>query len=281
MTFSALLTLPGHLSPIRVKQLYFKDYLNLQKYIHNNDNAELEYIIDEIIKEYTDLHITDLSAVDKFCILLFQKSISQNHSVKFMTENKVVVDFNINSLIESIIQIDSQYLKAYISNNLLGVDIRLPRKFCYAQDIDFYYSCIRCLTVNGHEQPMLQNLEKLLPATLFSDILKFVNAYEEKFNDISLKLPSDLFPEAVKLKLRTHDLIEILKFVLKENLTEVYEKIYTLVTKKGLSYVDLNLFTPGEVDIMMAHTKAEAEKNQTKDSPIQNIAGVVKQMTQS
>ena len=99
--FYTTLFLPGCKKNIRIKEINNYYYLDIIKYIQNNDINDINYFLDYIITENTDANISELYSIDKFCILIEMRSISIGNTIEFVINN-THIKYNLSDLCKDI-----------------------------------------------------------------------------------------------------------------------------------------------------------------------------------
>lgn len=80
MKFYTELTLPESKSTCKVSQLTVQDYIELNRFLQNDNNKHVTDCFQQIIKKYTDYSDT-ISLVDGVAVLLFIRAISVGPSI--------------------------------------------------------------------------------------------------------------------------------------------------------------------------------------------------------
>jgi len=77
MDFFSSLTLPSQTQPFKIKELKYKDFLILQKFLQNNIDEDIICCFDSLIKEYCIIPSNViLSFFDKFILLVYIRILS-------------------------------------------------------------------------------------------------------------------------------------------------------------------------------------------------------------
>lgn len=268
MRFSTKLYLPAIDKTVSVSEIEYGDYINLQKYLINNDDEETERYFAYLINKYVD-YKGYLPALDRFIILLFQRVCSLHPDFEIV-HNSITYKANLNDFINLLLEFEkrAKFPLQRVSTEMVDYYINLPSKFTYKLRADFIYDWIYCIS-SRDEKAIIDrtsinaNILRTTPASISKQIEMIVDIITDAFSNIPIPIPEVLKVESsVDLKLDLADgvLLEVLKLFLRSNLLEWYQKNHFLITKGNHSLSDLYKLSPAEVNTYFKMIEEEAEK---------------------
>jgi len=273
MKFNNKIYLPIIKKFVRVEPLVNKHYLELSKFITNNDDEGisdyLNYIVSEVLFEKNVLN--DLSNIDKFIIILSSKIISSGSKISILGTNNVKTEFSLSGIINNIVKKikDFDYEKIITSDNL-EITISLPKNLLI-QDIDQIYKEIinkikindECIFFNNLTEKEKVDIMEIIPISLTGDIMDYINKIQDIFKNASI-IQENLKMGMQNLTLNTFDntLFVFIKYLFGENLKNYYELQYILYTKLNMSLEHYMSITPNDCKIFINLYNEDMKKQQ-------------------
>jgi hypothetical protein len=261
--FYTTLYLPGCKKNIRVNEINNFYYLDILKFIQNNDISDLNHFLDKVIKENTDADINELSNVDKFCILVEMRSISIGNIIEFFIDN-THIKYNLSDICKNIQNLELKSTEIEFCG--IPIIIDMPRNFIFNENEDILFQCITTVgdlnlnIVNESEKKLIYSA---LPAHVYSDIKKFITDTSDFFDqkNIFSILNIDSFKN-FKLNPFNTTFIEFLKSIYNDSLTNFYDLQFSLITKLNISYEHFMSMTFNESRMYVALQNKEIKKQE-------------------
>ena len=261
--FYTTLFLPNLKKTIKIKEINNFYYIDILKFIQNNNINDLLLFLDQVIADNCDADINTLSNLDKFCILLEMRSISIGNTIEFYVEN-THIKYNLFDICKNI-----QDLKLEDENIVIGdLNFRLgmPQKFITDSEDNVIEKCIlqiNDLNLKSLPETDLNDLIKMIPASLYNDIKQFViknTEYIESKNIFNIDVV-DTFKD-FKINPFNNSLIEFLKTIYNDNLMNFYELQFNLITKMNISYDHFMSMTFNEARMYVVMQNKEIKKQE-------------------
>jgi hypothetical protein len=253
MKYYTNLYLPSISDNVQISEIEYGDYSTLQKFLLANDSATILTYLDFLTKKYIKTS-SNLSALDKFICLIFQRIISLHSDLEISSGEKGVIKIDLNKILNSLIDFQKDIVESRIMEE--PTLLKYPLKFSYETKVDYIYSWISDLEVD---------------ASVYNIIKQKVEAIEDKFSKIGLYLPK-VEEKEISLSFSNGVLLEILKLYLRSNLMDLYEKNHFLLSKASHTLSDLNKLSPAEVNIYFTlvekELKALSDINKSDSIPL-------------
>lgn len=273
MKFSTKVYLPVLKKEIRIEPITNYHFLNLIKFITNDDdegiNDYFEYIISEIIidKEI----INTLTNLEKFIILLNAKSLASGNKLQLIGKNQVKTDVLISSLLKNIL---NKLQNINFAHNIIlkniEIGISLPKKLKINNIDDIYKEIINYIKIDDNNILffLLTELEKEdiinnIPVSFVGDILDYTVKTQEKINNLNIITGNEKMGlDTIPLNLFDNTLFYFLKSIFNDNLKNIYELQYVLINKVLLSYEHFLQITPNDCKIFINLYNEDIKKQQ-------------------
>jgi len=261
--FYTTLFLPNLKKTIKIKEINNFYYIDILKFIQNNNINDLLLFLDQVIADNCDADINTLSNLDKFCILLEMRSISIGNTIEFYVEN-THIKYNLFDICKNI-----QDLKLEDENIVIGdLNFRLgmPQKFITDSEDNVIEKCIlqiNDLNLKTLPETDLNDLIKMIPASLYNDIKQYIiknTEYIESKNIFNIDVV-DTFKD-FKINPFNNSLIEFLKTIYNDNLMNFYELQFNLITKMNISYDHFMSMTFNEARMYVVMQNKEIKKQE-------------------
>ena len=295
MEFKYSAYIPSTDSFVPVRQLKTKEYVELVKYITNNDPIALIGAYDELISELvSDVKISSLTRVDKFFILLTIRAICVGPvlTMEFedsTTKKPYTTHVELFPIMQKIADIEYKFKKRIKLGNNISATLRIPGSLYIESGDDLLVECIDSLTINKkHHDLSTFNVDEKqqvvdgLPGVLLGDIYRYINEGLEKFAQVDLfnKINPHNTTEQEKYSVNIFDtsMYSFITLCFNESLNYIRDILYILQRKCNFSGEILHNSTFAEVRMYVdlyqeeikQREKAEqkAKQNQQQSSPI-------------
>ena len=281
MKFTNKSYLPILKKDIRYSCINNENYFQIIKFILNNDDEGLheyfEWILSQIIIQ-KDI-IPYLSNIEKFLILLDNRSITIGNILSIKSEKNAKVDMHISSI------------KNKIVNNISNIELT---KICSFDNFKVYLSIPKSMLIDNIDTVYMEVIDKLqienevinfsslteqekniiisnIPATLTNDILDFIKKSQENLTKISLIYKNDnIGIEEVNINSYDSTLFLFLKSIFKDDLMNFYELQYNMITKMNVSNDHFMSMTPNECKLFVKFYNEEKKKEEDAQSKQQS-----------
>ena len=227
------------------KQLRTREYIELLKYITNNDQVALSKAYDELIQEHVDgVDINALTRVDKFFILITIRAICVGPvlSMKFedeKTKKPYTSHVELFPMLQRIADIEGIFRQEVKINNDLSVCLSVPAELYVHEGVDMIANCITGITVNQTKHDLTDyevqervELIDALPGNLFKKLQEFIQSNIEKYSTVDLfkKInPHDLTDKQIyKVNLFDASMFDFINISYNESLNYIRDVFYIL-----------------------------------------------------
>jgi hypothetical protein len=304
MEFKYSAYIPSTDSFVQVEQLKTKDYIELVKYITNDEPTALIRAYDELLADLCpDIDVSTLTRVDKFFILITVRAICVgpilNVSFEDAKSNKpYTTHVELFPIMQRIADIEFKFKKRIKINNNVSVDIKIPRSLYIASGEDLLIECIDRIIINKktHDLKNFTVSEKSqvvdsLPGVLMTDLYEYINEGMEVFADVDLfnKLnphnPAD--NEKYSVNIFDTSMYSFINLCYNDSLSYIRDILYVLQRKCHFSgdilynstFAEIRMYIDLYEDELKRQEKAdrEAQQNQNQQSP--RIGGASSPMT--
>lgn len=230
-----------------------KNYLDINKFIGGNDNNGLNLFFNSLLEK------KNFNIIDNFFALLYLRFISVGSEFKVKIENNTVITVNLLNILERLLNNIQQPIPEFKYKDL-SVKFKLPKQLYHDNFIVFLYEIIDDFTLENHVSNFNElsefkkiNILKNLKKSLLNDLKDHI-----KKNTINYKLID--IDEDIGIKNYTFSFYDnsaffTIKFLYKNDITSLYNKLYFCVQKLNLTYNDYCNMTPAESDILLVAYK--------------------------
>lgn len=278
MDFYIKLGLPLLKKEIHYKSLTNYHYINVLKYITNNDDAGLceyfDFVLSDCILEKEI--IKNLSNIEKFLILLDLRSIAIGDELQLQGEKSATLKYSINSIKNNVLQcLPSVGVNNVFKYDAITVELS-PLRALMINDIDDLYIGVinkvellgECVIFDDITLENKKNIEKMLPAKFSEDILTYINDVKSKLaGNVILNGKESFGIPTIPLEIFDNTLFHFIRSIFSDNLINMYELEYTITSKFGISYERFIKMTPVECKIFINfynRDKKREEEEQNK-----------------
>lgn len=259
---------------LNLKELTFRQFFTLNKFITNNNHAHISQCFDDIILDNLKEkeHFCQLTNFDKFVGLYLLRSscISPEVELKSGTNAAKI------SLYPFLIKCVDKKVEtnSTIIVNDIELQLNLPKSLYSSNTFDIIYDTIYNIKINKKNIDISAlNVEEKneiieeLPAQISAKVKAYCDEMEKQYSDLILEFKL-LIDSKITINPFNNSLFEILKAFYQTDLISLYELQYILVNKLLYSaeYVDKNTLI--ENILLSNFYKAEIEKinaEQTKN----------------
>jgi len=257
---------------LKVKELTFKQYKIVNKFLLNNNNFHIAEYFDNIVSECLiekDV-FEQLNNFDKFCLLLLLRCTFVSKDIEYM-EGTSTVKIPLLTFLNNCIDFKSEFASEIIIDKL-RVNITLPKALYFENLLDAYYSSIDKVFVDSEEVDIFstsleekQKIIEQLPAEVTSHIDNFSKRIIKEFSTLVLTVGMKDTDKVIVSPYNT-SMFEILKALFSTNLKNIYEMEYILNSKISLSDRAIEQNTLSENLVLCKIYEAEIAKMNEEQS---------------
>jgi len=262
MQFSSKLFLPILKEEIRYQNLNNSNYLDILKFITNNDEEGLLNYFEEILKEKVQNKkiISKLTNIEKFLILLDLRSVLLGDKLGLLNKENVNIDLSISSIRDNLINnIKNIKLINSINYNNIYLSLSIPNSLNLENIDQIYKELIKEVKIENEniEFFFLTEEEKdtiisNLPANLSQEILNFVDICQELSEKLNIiKGNERLGIENIPLRVFDKTMFSFLKSTFGNDLMGFYELQFNMMSKLNVSSDNFMKMTPNECKIFI------------------------------
>lgn len=262
MQFSSKIFLPILKEEIRYLNLNNHNYLDILKFITNNDDEGLINYFDNILLEkiINKNLVIKLSVVEKFLILLDLRSILLGDKLQLINKENINIDLSISSIRDNLIKnINSIELIKYIDYNNIQLCLSTPKSFD-VENIDKIYKeiidkikidedIIDFYSLTDEDKDHIINN---LPANLAQELLEYIEFCQELSQNIDIIKGNDRIGlDSVPLRVFDKTLFMFLKNTFGNDLMGFYELQFNMMSKLNVSSDNFMKMSPAECKIFI------------------------------
>lgn len=255
----------------KLKELTFKQFRELNKYILNNNNLLIESFFNSILEE--NLHnIDDISAFtnfDKFCSLLLLRNVNISPDLEIFEKNKNV-KISLSDFLKKCLDFKFE-TKKIIEHTNIKVHLNLPSSFVINNLLELTDMVIKSVEIDNNvldftllDEKTKKEVIELLPANVIFDIKNYYENLIESFKELIFVLPS--INETISLNPFDGSLLEVLKLLFRANLKNIYEMQYFIVSKLHYTpeYIDNNTFVENVLLLRLFEDELKKQEEMAK-----------------
>ena len=262
MEFSSKLFLPILNEEIRYLNLNNNNYLDILKFVTNNDDEGLINYFDNILSEkiINKNLVNKLSVIEKFLILLDLRSILLGDKLQLINKQNINIDLSISSIKDNLIKnISSTELIKYINYNNIQLSLSIPKSFD-SENIDkIYKEIIHKIKIEDDDidfysltEEEKENIISNLPANLAQELLGYIEYCQEISENIDIiKGNERIGLDSVPLRLFDKTLFMFLKNTFGNDLMGFYELQFNMMSKLNVSSDNFMKMSPAECKIFI------------------------------
>lgn len=266
--FKISFNLPFSKKKISLREISNFYYLDLLKYLENNNSYDIEYYFNFLITELTNIDATDLSNIDKFYILLELRALSLGSNIDLLQEN-TNFKINIDNILTKLTDLNLSNKHFYADN--IKYELSIPKNLYFDESIDIYHATIAKIDEFNMSHMHDIDLASMLPANIFTYIKNYVINTKNLLDNYSIldkKMYSSI--EEWPLNVYNNSLFDFLKLIYHDNLMNFYEMQFNLITKMHISYDHFMSMTFNEsklfINLQNKEIKKQEEAEKKKNS---------------
>jgi hypothetical protein len=262
MEFSSKLFLPILKEEIRYLNLNNHNYLDILKFITNNDDEGLINYFEEILKEKIKNKkvISKLTNIEKFLILLDSRAVLLGDKLQLINKENINIDLSISSIRDNLIKnINILELINYIDYSNIQLCLSIPNSLNVENIDQVYKELIKEVKIEDEniQFSLLTEEEKdtiigSLPANLSQELLKFVDVCQDLSEKIHIIRGNErLGIENVPLRVFDKTMFSFLKSTFGNDLMGFYELQFNMMSKLNVSSDNFMKMSPNECKIFI------------------------------
>jgi hypothetical protein len=262
MEFSSKLFLPILKEEIRYLNLNNHNYLDILKFITNNDDEGLINYFEEILKEKIKNKkvISKLTNIEKFLILLDLRAVLLGDKLQLINKENINIDLSISSIRDNLIKnINILELIKYVDYSNIQLCLSIPNSLNVENIDQVYKELIKEVKIEDEniQFSLLTEEEKdtiigSLPANLSQELLKFVDVCQDLSEKIHIIRGNErLGIENVPLRVFDKTMFSFLKSTFGNDLMGFYELQFNMMSKLNVSSDNFMKMSPNECKIFI------------------------------
>lgn len=253
---------------IRIKEITNNNLFHILKFIETDDDVGLSEYFNNLVKELV-VNYNNLNYIDKFLVLIGCRVNCIGTYLDVISKYEVQTSVNLKDFHEKIIdKLNNNKIIVKYQNFIVELDY--PRDIIKDFDI---YDCIKSINIDGNVIIIdkLKNNEK---EELFNYLPMSLNIELSKKYNLHLPEPIKLFefyydPANTKFyyfDYKTESVLELLKFIFKDNLKNFFYQMYICSSKLNLPPSEFKKLTPGETKVLLDNYKKEVDRHNNANS---------------
>jgi hypothetical protein len=262
MEFSSKLFLPILGEEIRYLNLNNHNYLDILKFVTNNDDEGLINYFNNILSEkiVNKNLVKELSVVEKFLILLDLRSILLGDKLQLINKQNINIDLSISSIRDNLIKNirDTELIK-YINYNNIQLSLSIPKSFDVENIDKIYKEIIDKIKIEDDDMYFYSLTEEEkdtiisnLPANLAQELLGYIEYCQELSENIDIiKGNERIGLDSVPLRFFDKTLFYFLKNTFGNDLMGFYELQFNMMSKLNVSSDNFMKMSPAECKIFI------------------------------
>lgn len=273
--------LPGIGKSVYLKELNFKDYKQLVKLLHNDNNRSINDAFESLTNTLITEKIDTYTFLDRLILLLTIRSVCVFPTLELAmqsptTKQQLNYIFEISTIIENI---SKPELFAKLNNKTvnygnLQITYGIPDKVYFNNEEEAVVSTIKSIILKGKDCTQQKTaIFSALPASVFADAKQHIKSIENEINKLSLLSIRANFTQAELIEFNpsiiNDSTLEFLKLLYKKELTSLYELEYFLASKLNLPYELIANSTFAELNTYLSFY-TEEKKEQEKEAKQNN-----------
>ena len=267
--------MPSQARDVKFYELQNREYLNILKFLQNQDDDNLEIFLENLIQKTCtepDLY-KEFNRLDKYCIILSVIMICIGNTLEYtLTCSETEKQFNVEIVLSDIISKINNINFSDITISLTGDDymkVSGPTSLRGVSD-----NIIQTLHINNKTFDMTQySTDQLdvivrdLPYNVFAHLRDTFQNIHNDCQDIiyfSYRSPhvDDAKPTEYKFNIYDSSFFEFIKTLLKEDLLGYYKIFYALTTKFKFDMTYIQSITPSETKMYLSFVKEDIKLRQ-------------------
>lgn len=262
MQFSSKLFLPVLKEEIRYLNLNNNNYLDILKFVTNNDDEGLIDYFDNILQEkiLNKKLVSKLSIIEKFLILLDLRSILLGDKLQLINKENINIDLSISSIRDNLIKnINNIELIKHIDYNNIRLCLSTPKSFDVENIDKIYKEIIDKIKIDEEiidfyslTEDDKDHIINNLPANLAQELLEYIEFCQELSVNIDIIKGNDRIGlDSVPLRVFDKTLFYFLKNTFGNDLMGFYELQFNMMSKLNVSSDNFMKMSPAECKIFI------------------------------
>ena len=273
MIFYTNVQLPVSKQSIQVREMNMQEYTVLQKHLLESNEADVAQSMLNIAQLCCKQDIKHLCNVDAFYILCKIRTMSLSDELQFVF-NGANIKCSLEDCIQKMQSMDFNCKKVLLVNDM-PIELNLPQMLNIKDYADVLESVIA--KVGGIELHSLNAMDRTrvlnsLPATVIEQCVEFIKKGFAAMQHHWFIQPNEAVDTpGIELNAFNNSLLEILKFIFKDDLMNTYNLKYILASKLNITPAQADALSPVECRIYVSLLNDEVSK-QNKQLQDQNNA---------
>lgn len=224
-----------------------KNYLDVNKFIAGNDNEGLSNYFNNIYKS-DDIF-------NKFFSLLYLRSLCVGSKLKLQLDKETTLSVNLLNILQRLIDEVQQPIANYEYSGMV-IKFKLPSLLYHTNFVSFLFDVVHDLHIDNsiNNYNILSEKQKLLllknlKQDIIMDMKNHIKQHQIKYHLVQLDTEDNL--NNYKFSFYDNSAFFTLKFFYKNNISNLYNKMYHCIQKLNLSYNDYLNLTPSESNILL------------------------------
>lgn len=238
-----------------VKQLTSHDFMQLQKYLMENDDDTIAEFLDFLLCTYVRGETATISNLDRLALLIKLRSISCGGIIRFANSSGAQASLSLSDVSNKIDAI-KRFSTCNLKVNEFDIHVSLPSSIYFKDNTELLIGMIREIEILGKNINWgdLNALEKRkvfynLPTHVFSVLCKW---YSENDQIVEIFTGNrELGFNSISISPFSNSLIEFLKFIFTDDLLNQYKSTYMLCSKVGLDAQFVSNISPIEQQLFI------------------------------
>lgn len=268
---------------VQLTELKLSEYINLVKYIANDDTDLIIQAFESIIRDNVDSEIyKKLTRVDKFFILCTMRAVCVGPVVSLVFEDDETHKQYTSKieLIKTLQSIDAKqftFTEQVSINDNMNISLSLPNSIGATDNGDLLLNCIKTMTISSTEHDLddmtvqeKQSIIDMLPSAVVSNLAAHIDRTCETFAGVNLfkRLNPHSSPPVIDeyaVNFYDNSMLDFLIVCYRENLKNLYEMIYVLCKVLNFSGDIVYNSTYSELTIYLDMYQQELEAQEKAD----------------
>lgn len=273
MIFYTNIHLPVSKQNVQVREMNMQEYTVLQKHLLESNDADAALNMMSLAQLCCKQDIKHLCNMDAFYILCKIRTMSLGDELHFVF-NEVSIRCSLEDCIQKMQSMDFNCKKVLVVNGM-PIELNLPQMLNIKDYADVLEGVIAKVgSIELHSLSAADRLRVLnsLPATVMEQCIEFTKQGFATMQHHWFIQPNDAVDTpGIELNAFNNSLMEILKFIFKDDLMNTYNLKYILASKLNITPAQADALSPVECRIYVSLLNDEVSK-QNKQLQDQNNA---------
>lgn len=273
MTFYTTVYLPVCKQNAQVREMNMAEYSALQKHLLEGNDDNIAQCMVYIAQQCCTQDISSLCNIDLFCILSKIRTLSLGDELQFIF-NEANVRCSLEDCIQRMHQLDFNCKKA-LNINGISIELNLPHTLNikdYADVLEDVICKVADVSLHAMDKCTRDKMLASMPAVVVEQCIDYVKKGLAAMKDYWFIAPNEaIATPGIELNAFNNSLLEILKFIYKDDLMNVYNLKYILTSKLHITPLQADAMSPAECRIYVSLLNDEISK-QNKQLQDQNNA---------